>query len=181
MIKTYYFKFIAALVGMTAAIIALASAQSSWAQERTPPAQERIGVYDSRAVAVAYAGSTFQVKKMKELTAQLKTAREAGDTNRISRLETAGREWQSNLHRQGFGTAPVDDILAEIASDLPTIQQAAGVTSLVSKWSETELRRRPNAVRIDVTMRLVDAFQPNETQRKRAIEIQKIKPQKIRE
>ena len=84
------------------------------------------------------------------------------------------------MKRQGFGTAPVDDILAEIASDLPKIQDAAGVTRLVSKWNKAELDRYPKAARIDVTMRLVDAFQPNETQRKRAVEIQKTKPQKIK-
>jgi hypothetical protein len=181
MITTYFGDFIVRLAATTATIVAVASAQSSSAQDGTPPAQERIGVYDSRAGAVAYVGSTFQVKKMKELTAQLKKAREVGDTNEISRLETAGREWQSNLKRQGFGTAPVDDLLAEIARDVPKIEQVAGVTSLVSKWNKAELDRRANAVRIDVTMRLVDAFQPNETQRKRAIEIQKIKPQKIKE
>jgi hypothetical protein len=118
---------------------------------------------------------------MNDLTAQMKRAHEAGDTNKISQLETAGREWQSNLKRQGFGTDPVDDILAEIASNLPKIQQAAGVTSLVSKWNKAELDRHPKAARIDVTAELVDAFQPNDTQRKRAIEIQQIKPQKIKD
>jgi hypothetical protein len=179
MIATCFGRFIR-MAGTTATMIALASAPSSWAQEKTPPVQQRIGVYDSRAVAVAYAGSTFQVKKMKELTAQLNKARETGDTNRISQLETAGRAWQSNLHRQGFGTAPVDDILAEIASDLPKIQEAAGVTRLVSRWNKAELNRYPKAAQIDVTMQLVDAFQPNITQRKRAVEIQKTKPQKIK-
>jgi len=151
------------------------------AQDKAPFAQERIGVYDSRAVAVAYAGSTWQVKKMKELTAQLKKAREAGDTNQVSRLEAEGQAWQSDLKRQGFGTAPVEDLLAEIADDLPTILEAAGVTSIISKWNKTELDKHPHAVQVDVTMRLVDAFQPNETQRRRAIEIQKMKPQKIKE
>ena len=153
MITTCFGKFIVRLAATTATIVAVASTQSSSAQDKTSPARERIGVYDSRAVAVAYAGSTFQVKKMKDLTGQLNKAREAGDINGISRLETAGREWQLNLKRQGFGTAPVDDILAEIASDLPKIQHAAGVTSLVSKWNEAELHGRPNAVRIDVTTR----------------------------
>lgn len=151
------------------------------AQDKTSLPQERIGVYDSRAVAVAYAGSTWQVKKMKDLTVQLKKAREAADTNRVSQLEAEGRAWQSDLKQQGFGTAPVDDLLAEIASDLPRIFEAAGVTGIISKWNKTELDKHPHAVRVDVTMRLVDAFQPNETQRRRAIEIQKTKPQKIKE
>jgi hypothetical protein len=143
--------------------------------------QERIGVYDSRAVAVAYVGSTRQVQKMKDLTAECKKAREAGDTNKVSRLEAEGKAWQSNLNQQGFGTAPVDDLLVDVASDLPGIQEAAGVTTLISKWNKANLDKHPHAVRVDVTMRLVDAFQPNPTQRQRALEIQKTRPAKIKE
>lgn len=178
MIKTNIGKLIVTLIGTTAAIISLALAQSSYGQDKTPAARERIGIYDSRAVTVAYVGSTAQVKRMKELTAQLNKAREAGDTNQIARLETEGRSWQSNLKQQGFGTAPVDDLLAHVTNDLPSIREAAGVTSLISKWNKTELDKHPRAERIDVTMALVNAFQPNESQRKRSIEIQKTKPEK---
>jgi hypothetical protein len=118
---------------------------------------------------------------MKDLTAQFRKASEAGDTNRVSQLEAEGRAWQSILKQQGFGTDPVDDLLAEIANDLPTILETAGITGVVSKWNKSELDKHPHAVQVDVTMRLVDAFQPNETQRRRAIEIQKTKPQKINE
>jgi len=172
-----YRKFIATGAVFATAIIAIASA----AHDRDKTMHERIGVYDSRAVAVAYAGSTWQVNRMKDLTAQLKTARAAGDTNSVSRLETEGQVWQSKLHQQGFGTAPVEDLLAHIAGDLPAIREAAGVTSLISKWNKAELAEHPRAERIDVTMPLVDAFHPNETQRQRAIEIQKMKPAKIKE
>jgi hypothetical protein len=145
---------------------------------QVPPAPERIGVYDSRAIAVAYAGSAGQVKKKKALTAQLKQARDTGDTNRVLWLEAEGRAWQSTLNRQGFGTAPVDDLLAEIAGDLPAIRDAAGVTRIISKWDKAELARHPRAEWIDVTMELVDAFQPSATQRRRAQEIQMTRPQK---
>ena len=118
---------------------------------------------------------------MQDLQAQMKLARETGDTNGISRLETEGRTWQANLQRQGFGTAPVDDLLAHIANDVSKIQETTGVTKIISKWNRDELDRHPHAVRVDVTMQLVDAFQPSATQRKRAIEIQKTKPVKIRE
>jgi hypothetical protein len=179
-VNSHYYR---KLVGTWAVVsIALTSiALAGRAQDKTPSTQERIGVYDSRAVALAYAGSTWQGKKMKELTAQLKKAREAGDTNTAWLLEAEGRAWQSDLKQQGFGTAPVDNLLAEIASDLPLIFEAAGVTGVISKWNKTELDKHPHAVRVDVTMRLVDAFQPSDTQGRRAIEIQKTKPQKIKE
>lgn len=145
------------------------------------PAKGRIGIYDSRAVAVAYAGSAFQVRKLEDLKAQLNKARAAGDAKEVSRLEAEGPAWQAALHRQGFGTAPVDDLLAHIAGELPKIQQSAGVTTLVSKWNKPELKKHARAEQVDVTMQLVDAFHPNETQRKRALEIQKQKPQRMKE
>jgi hypothetical protein len=144
-----------------------------------PLVVERIGIYDSRAVAVAYVGSTAQATKMKDLTTRLNKARHAGDTNAVARVEAEGRAWQMTLKQQGFGTAPVGDLLAEIAEDIPAIQKRTGVTDLVSKWDKTGLTRHPGAEQVDVTMLLVDAFRPNTTQRKHAIEIQKKKPQRI--
>lgn len=118
---------------------------------------------------------------MSDLKTQMNRARATGDTKTVARLEKEGQAWQAKLNRQGFGTAPVDDLLAHIASEIPLIQKSAGVTTLISKWNTAEPDRHPHAVQVNVTMRLVDAFQPNETQRKRAIEIQKMKPQQIKE
>ena len=179
--NTRHCNYVAAAIGISAFIITLALAHGTSGQDKAPPTQEQIGIYDSRAVAVAYAGSRWQMEKMKAMTARLKKAREIGDTNEISRLEMEGRAWQASLERQGFGTAPVDDLLIHVASEIPAVQQAAGVTRLISKWNQTELNRHPQAVRVDVTMQLVDAFQPTATQRQRAMEIQKKKPKKIKE
>ena len=162
-------------------VSALVLALPGLAQDTARKTQEQIGTYDSRAVAVAYAGSTFQETKMKDLKAEFSKAREAGDTKEVSRLQAEGQAWQAKLHQQGFGTAPVDDLLAHIAVELPKIHKDAGVTRLISKWDKAQLQKYPGAARVDVTLRLVDAFQPSETQRKRAIEIQKIRPEKVKE
>jgi len=175
----YFGRVIATIVGVSVPIVAIALALPGFAQEKSDKTQERIGVYDSRAVAVAYAGSTFQETRMKDLTAQSKKAREAGDAKEVSRLEAEGQAWQAKLKKQGFGTAPVDDLLAHIAGELPKIQENAGVTRLISKWNKAELDKHPKVGQVDITLRLVDAFHPNETQRKRAIEIQKIRPAKL--
>lgn len=151
----------------------------------TAPAQsnvtERVGIYDSRAVAVAYAGSSFQQAKMNDLVRQQKEAKAAGDRKEIARLEAEGRAWQAQLHKQGFGTTPVDDLLAHVSKELPKIRTEAGVTQLISKWNEPELKKHASAEKIDVTMKLVDAFHPNERQHNYAIEIQKKKPAKLKE
>ena len=142
--------------------------------------KERIGVYDSRAIAVAFAGSEAFNKWMSGLKAQHKKAKAAGDQKRIAELEAQGAERQKLMHEQGFSTAPVDSILEQIKERLPTIKQKAGVSVLVSKWDTDELAKHRSAEFVDVTMELVDAFNPNERQRKSAIEIQKHKPIPLR-
>jgi hypothetical protein len=168
-------------IGVSSLLITTALVAASFGQQAKDKSRERIGIYDSRAVAVAYAGSAFQEKKMKDLTSRFKKAEEAGDTKEVSRLKAEGRAWQAQLHRQGFGTAPVDDLLAHITNDLPRIQEAADVTRLISKWDKAELDRHPKAERIDVTLQLVEAFGPTEKQRQHAIEIQKRKPVKVKD
>jgi hypothetical protein len=165
----------------SALTIATALAQPSPVQPPGEKARERIGIYDSRSIAVAYVGSAFQEKKMKELKNQFEKAKEAGDAKEVSRLKAEGRAWQAQLHRQGFSTAPVDDLLIHIAGDLPRIREAAGVTRLLSKWDKVELAKHSKAERIDVTMQLVEAFRPTEKQRQHAIEIQKRKPVKLKD
>ena len=166
------------LTALSITLVLAALPQSLFGQANKGKGTERIGVYDSRAVAVAYVGSGFQQQKMKELSRQFEQAKAAGNASEISRLEAEGQAWQARLNRQGFGTAPVEDILGHIAGDLPKIQEAAGVTNLVSKWNTAELKQHPKAKQVDLTMQLVDAFHPNATQRKRALEIQQKSPEK---
>lgn len=154
------------------ASIGLAQQSSGTSTERAV----RIGVYDSRAVAIAYAGSSFQQQKMTALKAAHQRAKDAGDSAEMSRLSAEAKAQQAALHKQGFGTAPVDDLLAHIAAKLPKIQTDAGVERLISKWNSAELAKHTQAERIDVTMQLVDAFEPNDKQRKYAIEIQTREP-----
>lgn len=152
--------------------LALLAAPAAWAAPEAP----RMGVYDSRAVAMAYAGSRFRRVKMDELKARHQQAVQAGDTVAATQLEAEGKAWQARLHRQGFGVASVDDLLQHIGEELPRIQQAARVTRLVSRWNLAELALHPLAERVDVTMELVDAFQPTPRQRQYAIDIQRKAP-----
>lgn len=136
----------------------------------------RIGVYDSRAIAVAFAGSEHFNQWMSGLHAEYKKVKAAGDQKRVEELETGGAARQRQLHMQAFSTAPVDDILEHIEDRLPSIKQKANVSLLVSKWDKENMAKHPSADRVDLTMELIDALNPNERQRKSAIEIQKHKP-----
>lgn len=139
-------------------------------------AKETIGIYDSRAIAVAYAGSELHEAQLGKLKGDYDAAKAAGDEARVAALEKEGRDGQRQMHLQGFGTAPVDDILQHIQGDLDQIRADAGVVALVSKWDEAGLAAHPDAARVDVTEALIDALHPSERQRKSAIDIQRHKP-----
>lgn len=166
----YVGRILATLVVIPASFI------TSFAQDKAPNTKERIGVYDSRAIAVAFAGSQAHVEQIRQLKAEHQKAKEAGDLEKVAKLEAEGEAQQAKMHQQGFSTAPVDELLLHITNALPEIQKAAGVTALISKWDEAGLKNHPGAEKVDVTMKLVEAFHPNERQRKFAIDIQKTKP-----
>lgn len=137
----------------------------------------RIGIYDSRAVAYAWFNSARRQQELKQQFAAVKTARAAGDTNRLARLGAALRRQQDEIHREVFSTAPAAEALAEIKDRLPEIQKSAGVTALVSQWDRAALHQHPGAGQVDVTGALVREFiTPTARQEKTISELQKAKP-----
>ena len=142
--------------------------------------KERVGVFDSRSVAVAFAGSEAHEASLRLLVAEHDKAKAAGDIKRVKELEAEGKARQKRAHAQAFSTAPVDDILEHIKEQLPEIKTQAGVSVLISKWDTKELAKHRSAEQVDVTLALVDAFKPSEKQRKSAIEIQRHKPISMR-
>ncbi len=138
----------------------------------------RVGIFDSRAVALAYYRKFY---KSPEFTAWLKKlkqehdqAKAAGDEEKAKRLEAEGRGGQAHSHSQVFGSAPIDDVVAKIKDQLPAIAKQAGVDLIVSKWSITY--RSPDAQFVDVTEPLAKLFQPDETTMKMIREIPKHPP-----
>ena len=136
----------------------------------------RIGVYDSRAIAVAFVGSEAHDQWLRKLMADVATAKTAGDQKRVKELESEGSRAQQQLHQQGFSTAPVDNLLKHVEDRLPAIRKEAGVSTLISKWDKDGLAKYPGAEQVDVTLSLVKAFHPNERQLKSAAEVQKHQP-----
>jgi hypothetical protein len=169
-------KTLISLIGISALIVMIGLSQLSLAQDEGLKRKERIGVYDSRSIAVAFAGSPVHQKQLKQLMVEHKKAKDAGEVETVAKLEAEGKARQEKLHKQAFSTAPVDDLLLYIENALPEIQKITGVTAIVSKWDQAGIGKHAGAETVDVTMKLVDTFQPNERQRKSAIEIQKHTP-----
>ena len=162
------------IVGCALSVFGTAAA---FGTESKAPSQNRVGVYDSRAVAYANFWSESSQKKMKELMTAAKAAKDSGDTAAYKAKEDAIRELQDKNHRQVFSTAPVEDALGAIKESLPEIKKEAKVDVLVSKWDADALKQYKNAELVDVTDQLIRKFiTPNEKQAKTLEEIKKTKP-----
>lgn len=138
---------------------------------KTADAGVRVGTYDSRSVAIAWVGTESFKGWMAELREDHAAAVAAGDTQRAETLAAEGEERQEQLHRQGFGTAPVDTILAGIEEKLEKIKTDAGVVALVSRWDKEALAEYENATQVDLTEAVVDALGPTQKQRESALSI----------
>lgn len=128
------------------------------ATARPTPVRERVGVYDSRAVAYAHFWQPAECLRRDAQMAAARTAREAGDRQRFNELDGALKETQARAHLQVFSTASADEALAALAPRLPALQAELGVTRLVSKWDKTTLRQLKPVEQVDVTDRLVREF-----------------------
>jgi len=143
-----------------AAMLAAAAfwgAPSAAAQDAKPL---RIGVFDSRAVALAYGNSDEFQRIARGMRADYDKAKAANDDKRAKELETEGQWSQIRLHQQAFSTGPVAGILAKVGDKLPAIAAQAGVALIVSKW---EVPFKSAGVEtVDVTLPVVMLFKPSD-------------------
>jgi len=145
---------------MLAAMIAAAAfcgAPPTAAQDAQPL---RIGVFDSRAVALAYGNSDEFQRIVQGMRADYDKARAANDDARAKQLETEGQWSQVRMHQQGFSTGPVSGLLAKVKDKLPAIAAQAGVALIVSKWEVQFMN--PAVQTVDVTLPIVKLFNPSD-------------------
>lgn len=134
----------------------------------------RVGTFDSRALAMAYYRSAaFQVE-LKEMHAQLEKAKAEGDEQLARELAAEGPALQELIHKQGFGTWQVDNILEKIKAKMPEIAAKADVDVVVSKWNI--FYQLPEVKFIDVTDLMVKPFDPSKETLTVIKEIQKQDP-----
>lgn len=150
--------WIAALTGAVAAQTAPAAPAPAGAQ------RVRVGVFDSRLVALAYYNSPEYRAFMQDLMTQLKAAKAANDTAKIADLEFRGPALQNLMHYQVFSNASIPNVMEKLAPDLPRIAADARVSIIVSKWDVAF--HDPNVEYVDLTDALVSGFKPDEKVRK---------------
>lgn len=128
------------------------------AQHSTQPI--KIGIYDSRAIAVAYANSEMFKSYMANLMAEYKKAKEEKASDREKELEKEGPFLQQLLHQQSFSNGTVSNIIDKIKDKLPAIAQSTGVSLIISKWELAYINEEVETV--DLTNELVSLFNPTD-------------------
>jgi len=147
---------------------------STTASAQTQASKLRVGVYDSRAVAVAYANSTEFTEAMKSVQVDHKKAKEAKDEKRVKEIESQMKQRQLRAHEQAFSTSSVAPIITKVKDSLPGLAKQAGVQVIVSKW---ELNHQsPEVEIIDMTDKIVALFHVSERGLKWCKEIQQKPP-----
>ncbi len=124
-----------------------------------------VGVYDSRLVAYAWFNAPPQRTALRARVAAARKAQADGDREEGARLERLIKADQSRIHLQVFSTAPIPEILEQLAPAVTRARSDTGVTRLVSKWDTAALRGIPPEERIDVTELLVRDLELDEKQR----------------
>ena len=163
-----------------AALILGVSGMASAAEDAAPNAEKkvRVGVFDSRAVAIAYTHSKTGQEQLQQFVQQLKKeldqAESSGDKERAERVKAEGQAGQERLHQQGFGTASVKKYLDLVKDKIPAVAKDAKVDFIVSKWEVAY--QSPALDVVDITDDLVKVFEPNERTLKILQEMKKHPP-----
>ena len=134
------------------------------------PGKVRIGVYDSRSIAVAWAASAHNPVSAR--MAEYKQAEAAGDTRKVAELKAWGEAQQRKLHFQGFGRVPVDDLLQPISKELAELAKRESLSAVAMACDYVGV----NAEVIDITEELVDLYKPSDRVRKMALSVRDAKP-----
>ena len=101
----------------------------------------RVGVFDSRALAIAFVPSKFFQDWMKPLMEEYEKAKSAGDEEKISELEAQGEAQQARLHEQGFSTGRVDNILECFQTAVVHIRKSDGDVTQGRGFKRTDMSR----------------------------------------
>ena len=131
----------------------------------TSEAKVRIGTYDTRSVAVAYAASKYN--PVKEKMAEFGKAKAAGDKARMKELESWGEEHQRLLHFQGFGHVPVSELLEPVKVQVKELVKKKGLSAITMSCDVVA----DGVEVVDVTEDLVKLYEPTGRTLKMAKEI----------
>lgn len=144
------------------------------AEDKKQAGPLRVGVYDSRCITAAYVHSNFSENEIQKLFDIVHKAEKDGDAEAAKSSREIAEYMQKKRHLQGFGTAPVQELLKPVGDKLPQIARDADVDIIVSKWQiDYQIK---DAEFVDITDALVALYHPNEKVLKTIESIKPIEP-----
>jgi len=132
----------------------------TWTSNSVAQTKLRIGIFDSRSIAIVYANSKFFKNPYPEITARMKAAKEKKDDKEIAKIEYEARLHQAILHDQGFGKGSVNGITDLYKDKIAAIAKAENLSAVVSKWEL--INNNSNVELVDITNNIVDLFEPSD-------------------
>jgi hypothetical protein len=146
------------IVGALIALGAMAGRPTKAADVPAAASKVRIGVYDSRAVALAWGRSSEFTKGINERMAEHKKAKAEGNDKLVKEIEGQMSTLQDKMHWQVFGDWNIDEVLAKIKPNYPAIAQKTGVVAIVPRAEFKDV----SVETVDVTELMVAQFAPDD-------------------
>jgi hypothetical protein len=120
----------------------------------------RIGVYDSRAIAIAYGNSSEGREFVMSLMAEMSKAKAENNDSLMEHIEKKAKMYQVLSHLRAFSVGSVADILEKHKAEVDQVAKETGVQAIVSKF---ELIHTGSGVEtVDITLPLALIFKPSE-------------------
>lgn len=119
-------------------------------------AKMRVGVYDSRMVAVWYFNSSDYRESIKSMMSEMKSAKESNNIDKQNELNGRGELMQRVAHDKGFGTGSVAEILSSKKDIIAKFAKSEKLDLIVSKW-EVNFSNE-NIKLVDITEKLLKAL-----------------------
>jgi len=142
------------------AVLAFSLALATLALRPAVDVPQRIGIFDSRAVAIACANSPTFNKIPVMLMERMKAAKEKGDTTEIAAIKREGMLHQVMMHEQGFGKGSVISMTALVKDSIAALAEREHVLLVVSKWEV--VYNAKNVELVDLTEKITEFFRPND-------------------
>jgi hypothetical protein len=145
-------------------LVALLVGVAAFAGEEKPATPSKktlvVGIYDSRAIAVAYAPSEWNRKYIEGVKARMEGAKAENDVKKMRRINEEMVRRQTWFHLMTFGTDSVKALLEPVKDRLPALAKEHGVDLVVSRW-EIAWQNSDLEV-VDLTLPMVKLYNPSE-------------------
>ena len=143
---------------------------SSMAYSQKP----KIGIFDSRGVAIAYYQSGYHQQDMNKLLNEYNLAKEQGDTVQAKKLSDRVAFLQMIAHDKGFGKGTVNNILDRFTKELDELAKKENLSCIVSKWEVYS--GDIDLTFVDITEKVVSIINSNEKVKKFLEDLKKNPP-----